>query len=247
MFDSPQQSRQTLTTQCNAGTNVSLTSFLKNNADVRERFSQEFRKPKFLVKKELVAPPLTTHYGTVGTAFDYLLRFVIHRLNPNTTIAKETWVADQAVNHLALESGECSFDLDAKQRRYVEHPTQEVSPKVSLWEKGKKIVSNARKHLAEYLKTGRMSDALIESVLLLATLDPIVRAGVGHEMIGNVNKADIRDLKALLSVVDERTFAATKLCLINPTFGTASALVGGADADLVIDDTIIDIKTTKKL
>lgn len=226
---------------------MSLTLFLENNADVRERFRQEFRKPKFSVSRELMAPPLTTHYGTVGAAFDYLFRLVIQRLNPHTTIARERWIAEEAVDLLAQEAGVCSFDLDAKQWRYVEPPTREISLNVSLWEKGKKIVSGAQKHWVEYLKTGRVSDVLIESALLLATLDPIFRAGVGHEMIGKVDKADIRDLKALLSAVDEKIFTGRTLCLINPTFGAASVLVGGADADLVIDDTIIDIKTTKKL
>jgi hypothetical protein len=92
-----------------------------------------------------------------------------------------------------------------------------------------------------------MSDELIESALLLATLDPIYRAGVGHEMIGTTDKNDIQDLKNLISAVDSKLFTANKLCLVNPTFGSASALVGGADADLVIDDTIIDIKTVKNL
>ena len=32
---------------------------------------------------------------------------------------------------------------------------------------------------------------------------------------------------------------------MNPTFGNASIMVGGADADLVIDEMLIDIKTTK--
>ena len=199
---------------------MSLISFLADNADVRERFRQEFRKPEFLVKKESVAPPLTTHYSTVGTAFDYLLRFLVQRLNQDT-IEKEHWVAETAVGLLVDDA--------------------------TLFAKGKKIVSQARKHFEEYLKTSQMSDALIESTLLLATLDPIYRAGIGHEMIGVVHKDDIQDLKNLLSAVDEKYFTAKKLCLVNPTFGTASLLVEGADADLVIDDTIIDIKTTKKL
>ena len=66
-------------------------------------------------------------------------------------------------------------------------------------------------------------------------------------MIGAVHTDDIRDLKQLISAVDAKLFCASKLCLVNPTFGRASELVGGADADLVIDDIIIDIKTTKKL
>lgn len=199
---------------------MSLTSFLADNADVRERFKEEFRKPLFLVKRKLVAPPLTTRYSTVGTAFDYLLRFVIQRLNPNT-IDGGYWIAETAVELLA--------------------------PDAALSAKGEKIVSRARNRLAEYLKKGRVTGELIECALSLATLDPTFRAGVGHEMIGVVHKDDVQDLKNLLAVVNKKFFVSRTLCLINPTFGPASALVGGADADLVIDDTLIDIKTTKKL
>ncbi|RLJ00615.1 MAG: hypothetical protein DRP08_06425 [Candidatus Aenigmatarchaeota archaeon] len=41
-------------------------------------------------------------------------------------------------------------------------------------------------------------------------------------------------------------FKPKKICILNPTFGRASELVHGADCDLVIDDTIIDIKTTQE-
>ena len=199
---------------------MSLTSFLRDNADVRARFRQEFKKPKLPVVKEIIAPPLSKRYATVGTAFDYLLRFLIERLNPQT-IDKGYWVAETSVELLKKN--------DAR-----------------LYAKGKKIVAQARNHLAQYLNTGRMSDELVKAALLLASLDPIYRAGVGHEMIGDVHKDDIQDLKNLLKAVDQKAFTSKKLCLINPTFGPASVLVGGADADLVIDETIIDIKTTKK-
>jgi len=199
---------------------MSLTSFLRENVDVRERFRQEFKKPDFLIKKDLVAAPLTTRYRTVGTAFDYLLRFFLQRLNPRT-IDKGYWVAENALDRLADDK--------------------------TLFVKGKKIVAAARKDLADYLRTGKIADALIKSALSLATLDPIFRAGLGHEMVGIVHKDDIQDLRNLISAVDEKYFRSKTVCLINPTFGPASVLVGGADADLVIDDTIIDIKTTKTL
>jgi hypothetical protein len=40
-------------------------------------------------------------------------------------------------------------------------------------------------------------------------------------------------------------FRAKRSCLLNPTFGDASRLVGGADADLVIDSMLVDVKATK--
>lgn len=67
------------------------------------------------------------------------------------------------------------------------------------------------------------------------------------ENLGNINEEDVNDLQKLISLVEPRFFRASRLCLLNPTFGEASRLVGGADADLVIDDAIIDIKTTKNL
>ena len=70
----------------------------------------------------------------------------------------------------------------------------------------------------------------------------LFRAGIGHEMIGVVHKDDVQDLKNLISVVDKKLFTAKSLCLVNPSFGSASVLVGGADTDLVMDDTLIDIR-----
>ena len=97
------------------------------------------------------------------------------------------------------------------------------------------------------LDTGKHDDELLKSALLLAGLDPIFRAGVGQEYIGLIDDQDVQDLRNLISATDFQIFKAEKYCLLNPSFGKASSLVGGADADLVIDGTIIDIKTAKKL
>jgi hypothetical protein len=51
----------------------------------------------------------------------------------------------------------------------------------------------------------------------------------------------------MLALLRPEDFRANTRCVLNPTFGSASALVGGADADLIIDDTLIDIKSGKHL
>jgi len=216
---------------------MSLTIFLKYNQDVRTRFRQEFKKPKFAVKRDLLAPPLTKRYSLVGTAFDYLMRFYLKHLNPNAVTAG--WVAELSITHpmsplltdvvLNVDTGELSFtetDLTRKVRRIIEQ--------------AKKVYSN-------YLSSGKLTDEVIESTLLLAQLDPISRAGFIDRNIGTVDKEDIADLRNLISIVNLETFRAQELCLLNPNFGEGSKLVGGANADLVIDGTLIDIKTTKKL
>ncbi len=70
---------------------MSLTSFLKNR-DVKERFRQEFEMPKMRAERELLAPPLSNRYSLVGTAFDYLMRFYLKRLNPDAVTGQ--WVAE---------------------------------------------------------------------------------------------------------------------------------------------------------
>lgn len=200
---------------------MSLTSFLDNNSDVREQFKREFHKPPLRDKKDLLAPPLTKRYSTVGTAFDYLLRFYVKHLNPNT-IDKGYWIAEIA--------------LDSLQNNPV------------LYAKGEKIILHAKERVAAFVQTGQITDELIESALSLAYLDPIYRANRGHGYIGTpIDKKDIDDVRKLISLVNPDHFKAKELCMINPTFGIASQMVGGADADIVIDDNIIDIKTTKKL
>ena len=60
---------------------MSLTTFLKNK-DVQKRFTQEFEMPRAVLANELQAPPLTRNFSLMGTAFDYLMRFHIERINP---------------------------------------------------------------------------------------------------------------------------------------------------------------------
>jgi hypothetical protein len=215
---------------------MSLTSFLRNK-DVKERFRQEFQKPRFPVEKGLLAPPLTKRYGLVGTAFDYLLRFYVQYLNPDAIAGR--WIAELSISHpLSPLLKNVVLDADSERISFTETAqTRQV----------RRIIEHAKKVQAEFLSSGEMADEVLESALLLAQLDPVFRAGFVDPNIGTVHKEDVTDLRNLISIADTEMFRAQELCLLNPTFGEGSTLVGGADADLVIDDTIIDIKTTKAL
>ena len=196
---------------------MSLTSLLKNK-DVKEKFAQEFPMPKFHLTGAMVAQPITTHYSLVGTAFDYLMRFHLKRINPNA-ITQE-WVAESVVKLVQDKN---------------------------ILKKVKEILTNAKETYSEYLQKGEMNDETIKTCLLLAQLDPIYRAGVIDPNIGNIESGDIEDLKNLLKLVKPQDFISKQICMLNPTFGEASDLVSGADMDLLLDATLIDIKTTKFL
>jgi hypothetical protein len=204
---------------------MSLTSFLEQNADVRARFLACFRKPDFRVKAPLLAPPLTESYGLAGTAFDYLLRFYIQKLN---RCAKASgWVAEQGVALLCVG---CSSS-DAR--------------------KANQIVNEAQNGLQEFLRSSdrRPPRQLIVAAVKLARFDVIYRIGIvdRQSLFAPVPRRLVDDLQAMIALLTPRHFKAQKRCILNPTFGSASQLVGGADGDLILDDTLIDVKTSRHL
>lgn len=211
---------------------MSLKTFL-DNKDVRAKFSEEFSKPKFSVKKESLAPPITKHYSIVGTAFDYLMRFYIERLNPKA-ITRE-WVAESSVERMR----KLGFALN--------YQRQPVRIDDNILEKADEMLSQTKIAYSDYIKSGKMSNEVIKCTISLAQLDTYFRVSIIDENFGIVDEGDVSDLMKLISLVPQNSFKAKELCLLNPTFGEASELIGGADADLVIDNLLIDIKTTAKL
>lgn len=217
---------------------MSLTSFLRIK-EVKEKFQGEFPKLfNFRVKTPLLAPPLTKNYQLVVTSFDYLLRFYIKLLNPNAI--ESSWVAENSLRRIKAKL------------RYLKKRNspddKKFRPLLEYWTKGgEKIVSKAKKDYAAFLKSGKLSNDIMRSTLLLSKLDFIKRAGYVKEDLESINEDDILDLKSLFTIVNPELFELSKTCILNPTFGEGSILVRGADADLVIGDALIEIKTTKHL
>ncbi|MHA1593426.1 MAG: hypothetical protein ACTSXX_01660 [Candidatus Baldrarchaeia archaeon] len=227
---------------------MSLTSFLRIK-DVKEAFRREFKKPRLRLQGKLLAPPLTNHYGLVGTAFDYLLRFYVKYLNPNAI--EKSWVSEASLYLLEVARAPELLETIPKdpimqklREKIMENPA--LSDPV-VYEKVLEILRYARKVHDRFIKDGVLSSDVFKAVLLLAQVDVIYRAGVVDENLGSVDERDVEDLKNLISLVRPEWFKAKRVCILNPTFGEASQLVGGADCDLVIDDAIIEIKTTKRL
>lgn len=199
---------------------MSLTSFLKNSADVRQRFKAEFAMPSLDTTEELAAPPLTQNYSLVGTAFDYLLRFYVERLNPKSKTGE--WVAEKEALCDESEVDGHRFDIAG-------------------------TIKKAKAAHGQYLQTGKIDDKLLRAALNLAQLDAVARRGNEsyYEMLDKADRNDVQDLQRLISLVKPESFKAKKVCALNPTFGRASELVGGADCDVVLDDALIEVKTTK--
>jgi hypothetical protein len=203
---------------------MSLSSFLEI-PEVKAKFNAEFQKPKFDVKRELLAPLiLQGHSQLIGTSADYLLRFYAKYINPQAEEDEAGWAAEGALRVL---------------KRQGEN---------NLYEIGTVIVAEARHNYLNFLETGEFTDDLLRSALLIAKLDPFTRrSDYIVENLQVIDNEDIADLRNLINIVDPNLFRTQGRVLLNPDFGPGSLLVKGADADLILDDLLIDVKTIKKL
>ena len=76
-------------------------------------------------------------------------------------------------------------------------------------------------------------------------LDLFFRAPSHAEMI-EPSVADCDELIDLCALIPWTALRPHRTCFLNPTFGMGSRAVGGADADLIIDDTLVDFKVLAK-
>jgi hypothetical protein len=223
---------------------MSLTSILsdRNNQELRDKLKTEFLRPVFNLKTEIKAQPLTTNWGIVGTAFDYLMRFYLQHHNKDTFIQRDTWVADHSYKSLTTQ-----FSTT----KQTEIRTGFHRDKVFKTKDLLKIINHqydqTKNNYSKFIASGQLTDELVSNTIFLAKLDAYFRAGIIDQNFDYHNPDDIKDIHSIISLVDKKNFTAKEKCYFNPTFGKGSMLVGGADADLIIDNTLIDIKATKHL
>lgn len=112
-----------------------------------------------------------------------------------------------------------------------------------------KYLDKAKKYYKKYLIDGKISKGLINSSIDLAKIDTFYRTGGYYypDTLGVYEKNVAEDISNIIENIDLEKFNIKKRCILNPNFGKISENIGGADADLIIDNKIIDIKTTKKL
>lgn len=216
---------------------MSLTSFLKI-PEVKAMFREEFpvKNTNTKLNGEMKAPPLTKNYTLVGTAFDYVLRFLLEHTNP--TCKARQWVVEEFMHPKP--------DL-TQSPRYGENFAGDMD---AIMGKMELYLDDAKKRHTGYIERGVMDDGIFKTAIVLAQMEHAYRSRASDNfdtLLGSVDGGDIEDLCNLAAVVDVDKFHAKKACYLNPVFGDASILVGGADADLIVDDVLIDIKTTKNL
>jgi len=110
--------------------------------------------------------------------------------------------------------------------------------------------SVAKKYQEErtvFITGGILTDSFIHITIRFARMDVVYRAGIYDDVENDVEPLDIEEMRALYNLIPEGFKNQASNIMLDPTFGNASSMVGGADVDLIMDGTMIDIKTTKEM
>jgi hypothetical protein len=227
---------------------MSLINFV-SLPEIRHGLEEEFTMPSLKTPDNIRVEPKTKNYGLTGTAFDYLFRFKLRRLNPTALIKR--WVAEIALNFLPQDYDAEELKAESKAKGIPVDVLKEMidldikKQPSSLRERVERLIMEAKQIYDEYIRSGIMNDEVIRATVHLAQIDPIYRAGYVDPNLGQADNLVIQELRELIEIVSDEAFISRDHCLLNPTFGDASREVGGADADFIIDGCLVDIKTTK--
>jgi hypothetical protein len=202
--------------------------------------------------------PKSERYMMVGTAFNYLLRFELQRRAPHAVA--RCWTAESAPDNIWCKNdkGVTSFRHLSRDDKGVislaahpdgdPHSLEKLAQEVAG--RARNVVDKAKLAQARYVKSTsptRLDQAdLAGHAIRLAKLDDSSRScGRFDSTFEEAAVEDVEDLLALLAIVPFNALFHDRVMLLNPIFGQTSSLVGGADADLIVGDMLVDFKTTK--
>jgi hypothetical protein len=213
---------------------MTLHSFIHGKPEVRQGFGARLLRPQAKLERGLQAPPLTTNYEMVRGAFDYLLCFLLERLNPQ--MRAPLWPAERGVELIRLHH---------RGTGGAEVLTLSGHPRAL---KAAAYLADARRQYRAYIQVGRITDNLLVAAHRLAHLDVAVRAApdrIDWTSINYLSPDDATDLRALLQLVDAKIFRTSRACIVRPRLN-AAGLVGGAELDLIVGDCLVGVTMTKE-
>ncbi len=136
-------------------------------------------------------------------------------------------------------------DRHVKSTGYFQSQNAQIGPKEL---RTMKIASESYKEKrAVFVAGGALTDDFIETTIKFARMDTVFRAGIYDDVKKKVDSLGIKDIRALYNLIPEEFKKFSDPMLLDSIFGEASMKVGGSDVDLIMGDTMIDIKTTKEM
>ncbi|MBD3192316.1 MAG: hypothetical protein GF308_16875 [Candidatus Heimdallarchaeota archaeon] len=181
--------------------------------------------PDFIYKKRL--------WMHLGTFVDYMIRkfFRDSLISQQAEIVFEDGLVAEIGLALLFRKDEKSGEVFIRGRN-----KREASKTLSLYKNGLQWVKNYKE---------KSWNQALSDIWLMTGLDRIYREGRFPNTVP-LSDAEINQIEGFLSNILEwlkEAFSSTKKVYLNPTLGYRGLIK--ADADLIIDDTLWDIKTTK--
>ncbi|MCB9766363.1 MAG: hypothetical protein H6739_41695 [Alphaproteobacteria bacterium] len=201
---------------------MSLTSVLRE-PEVRDLFKERIRVPGGYREPRIVEPPRGNDDAHLGMAFDYALRF---------GMAVRGWGVIRDLQALRGMQRLRSDPAMATQLPLAQAQLDEAFAALAQFDDGEEIAEACAR--ACFLLTG------IEVAVHTTRKRSRTRA-----LTRGVTRAETRELAALYRLVPWSKLEPARIASLNPHFGEGSRLVGGAYADLIVDDALIDIKCTR--
>jgi len=207
--------------------------------------------------------------GIIGTAFDYMTRAILIRQVGYENAIRHSYVAEEGLKNFpkALDSILTQIDLlptrdperDKRRAKGVEYALEKLP---ELMDFLNAQLENAKNSIDQFIKKNMKIETLAPHALFMAKLDVVYRSGsvnildyyfekYENQTFFRLNNAlsdkDIIDNIIKLSYLFEEQVQKMNIKRVNcnPVFPPYSGIVGGADADFIIDKTLIDVKTSK--
>ena len=239
---------------------MSLTSLLKRSGNpVHAWFEEHFPESKGVtadanrkLRRNATACPVPLIDGAeaslVGTAVDYLLRACLNAESMEQTVASEATqrrklTSDPGLKAKAVEAERaCVADirrLEPDRRNLRDDEWSELCVRCLVLARFEQGVRAAPPKPKPGHRPGQQPDPLVASLRACTDLDDLAS--------GILNRATVQDLEILgrAGLEDQEWLRSAKPLVLNPEFSLSEAL-GGADADFIARDCLVDWKSTAK-
>lgn len=211
---------------------MSLTNFIKRPriSKAFDEFASKKRTPAEFKGMECLVRDFEGPNGLAGTAFDYLARMKIVREFRESKIElhQREWLSEKVLRSLPGHP-EFSHEPYFERERWQTH------------------LEKAHSAANAYIRNEGCPTCLTLNVQYMAQADLLHRNSWAFDIFFNPAMRVAHELECLLELFKPgELFRPKKSIFLNPAFAL-SVNIGGADADLIVDNRLIDIKMSKQL
>ena len=223
---------------------MSVQNYLLRRKPYKELLDSEIGLP-LINKKDFALQILPKGKNNIvlGISFDYALRFLLKFEFQEKVEFKEPHllISVLGLNDLRTKLSQNDVFTTIKDKILIKHPSQKLLERLNIAD------ANSSAAINYYFSNGRLEKPYLESLIFYAYLEIYFRGGQLYETFDKFDLSDIDELSELISSVDLNIFRPKKSIELNPDFGLLSKFIKGADADLIVDDLLLDFKLVQDL